>query len=51
MTAQAMPGLKIAITPKQTPLTESDLKIVDRLTGWNVGIGIGALTIGLALGV
>src|SRR5438046_826479 len=51
MTAQTMPAFVMAIEPKPTPLTKADLKIVDRLTGWNVGIGIGALTIGLALGV
>jgi hypothetical protein len=37
--------------PTPVPLTEKDLKIVDNLTGWNVGIGIGALTLGLFLGV
>ncbi|MBX3011770.1 MAG: cbb3-type cytochrome c oxidase subunit I [Caldilineaceae bacterium] len=37
--------------PRPVPLTEKDLKIVDNLTGWNVGIGIGALTLGLFLGV
>jgi cytochrome c oxidase subunit I len=33
------------------PLTAADLKVVNRLTGWNIGIGIGALTVGLLLGV
>ncbi|CAN5738765.1 b(o/a)3-type cytochrome-c oxidase subunit 1 [soil metagenome] len=51
MTVQTMPALSMAVQPKPTPLTKADLSIVDRLTGWNIGIAIGALTIGLALGV
>lgn len=51
MSVQSMPlsGVPASIEPK--PLTEADLKIVDRITGWNIGISIGALTVGLALGV
>lgn len=52
MSVQAMPVSGIsAAAPKPVPLTEKDLKLVDNLTGWNVGIGIGALTLGLFLGV
>jgi len=51
MTAQTLPAFDMAVETKQTPLGKSDLAIVDRLTGWNIGIGIGALTVGLALGV
>ena len=38
MTVQTMPALNMAVTPKPTPLTKADMKIVDRLTGWNIGI-------------
>ncbi len=51
MSVQAMPAAPAQSTPAPVPLTDADLKIVDRLTGWNIGIGIGALTIGLLLGV
>ncbi|MFZ4661071.1 MAG: cbb3-type cytochrome c oxidase subunit I [Caldilineaceae bacterium] len=52
MSVQAMPvGGIMQAEPTPVPLTEKDLKIVDNLTGWNVGIGIGALTLGLFLGV
>jgi hypothetical protein len=51
MSVQTMPLEGIRSAPQQTPLTQRDLAVVDRITGWNVGIGIAALTIGLALGV
>jgi cytochrome c oxidase subunit 1 len=51
MSVQTMPLEGMLSEPKPTPLTEADLAVVDRITGWNVGIGIAALTIGLALGV
>lgn len=40
------PNHPAPITP-----TAQDLALVDRLTGWNIGIAIGALSIGAALGV
>lgn len=51
MSVQAMPvgGIQEEIRP--VPLTEKDIKVVENLTGWNVGFGIGALTLGLFLGV
>jgi cytochrome c oxidase subunit 1 len=37
--------------PAPVSLSNSDRTLVNRLTGWNIGIAIGALTIGLWLGV
>ena len=51
MSVQAMPAGGIQEEIRPVTLTEKDLKIVDNLTGWNVGFGIGALTLGLFLGV
>ncbi|HMN29957.1 MAG TPA: cbb3-type cytochrome c oxidase subunit I, partial [Caldilineaceae bacterium] len=51
MSVQTMSLGGIEAETGRTPLTKSDLALVDRLTGWNIGIAIGALTIGLALGV
>lgn len=51
MSVQTMPLGGVVSAPKPTPLTQRDLALVDRITGWNVGISIAALTIGLALGV
>ena len=38
-------------TPAPTPLTADDLRVVDRLTGWNISIAMGALSIGVILGI
>lgn len=51
MSVQTMPTALPAAHPTPVPLTESDHKVVNRLTGLNIGVGIGALTIGLWLGV
>ncbi len=51
MSVQTMPLNEATAAPAPVPLTDSDLKVVDRITGWYVGISIAALTIGLALGV
>lgn len=51
MSVQTMPAAGYAAEPVPVTLTESDHKVINRLTGWNVGIGIIALTIGLWLGV
>jgi cytochrome c oxidase subunit 1 len=51
MSVQTMPLDGASTKPTPAPLTKSDLALVDRLTGWNVGIAIGALSIGLWLGV
>lgn len=51
MSVQAMSAGGIQEEVRPVPLTEKDLKVVDNLTGWNIGIGIGALTLGLFLGV
>jgi cytochrome c oxidase subunit 1 len=46
-----MPAVPLSAQPTPVPLTEADHKRVNRLTGWNVGVGIAALTIGAWLGV
>jgi cytochrome c oxidase subunit I len=51
MSIQTMPFEGIRTAFKPTPLTAHDLAVVDRITGWNIGIAIAALTLGLALGV
>jgi cytochrome c oxidase subunit 1 len=51
MSVQTLPLRESTVPVTPTPLTEADRRMVDRLTGWNVGIGIGALTLGLLLGV
>lgn len=51
MSVQAMSAADIPEEVRPVPLTEKDLKIIDNLTGWNIGIAIGALTLGLFLGV
>lgn len=51
MSVQTMPATQIVDEPQQAVLTDSDRRTTRRLTAWNVGLGILALTIGLALGV
>jgi cytochrome c oxidase subunit I len=51
MSVQAIPAATQAAQPIPVPLTEADHKAINRLTGWNIGIAIGALTIGAWLGV
>jgi cytochrome c oxidase subunit 1 len=51
MSVQVYPAAGIVAPPAPVTLTAADHRIVNRLTGWNVGIGIIALTVGLALGV
>lgn len=51
MSVQTMPAADFVAESVPVPLTEADHKVVNRLTGWNVGIGILALTIGLWMGV
>lgn len=51
MSVQAMSAVDIPEDVKPVPLTEKDLKTIDNLTGWNIGFGVGALTLGLFLGV
>ncbi len=51
MSVQAIPAATQTAQPVPVPLTEADHKAINRLTGWNIGIAIGALTIGAWLGV
>jgi cytochrome c oxidase subunit 1 len=51
MSVQTLRMEGVTAQPTPTPLTQRDLNAIDRLTGWQVGIGIGALTVGLWLGV
>src|SRR4051812_38414906 len=51
MSVQAIPATTYAVAAQPVALTERDHKAIRRLTGWNIGIAIGALTIGAWLGV
>jgi cytochrome c oxidase subunit 1 len=51
MSVQAMPAAGLAAEPTPVPLTDADHKQINRLTGWNIGVAVGALTIGAWLGV
>ena len=51
MSVQTMPAAGFGAVPTPVLLTEADHKFTNRQTGWFVGVGIGALTIGLWLGV
>jgi cytochrome c oxidase subunit 1 len=51
MSVQTMSLEGVRSQPAPTPLTKQDLAVVDRIAGWNIGIAIAALTLGLALGV
>jgi cytochrome c oxidase subunit 1 len=51
MSVQALPATAIPAQPQPLQLTEADHKTVNRLTGWNIGVAIGALTLGLWIGI
>jgi cytochrome c oxidase subunit 1 len=51
MSVQALPSAGVIVAPTPVPLTEEDQRQIRRLTGWNVGVAVGALTIGAWLGV
>ncbi len=51
MSVQSMPLGEMTTAPAAPPLTKRDLATADRITGWNLGIAIGSLTLGLALGI
>ena len=51
MSVQAVPGAGVKAHPTPVPLTAKDLKLVDRLAGLNVLVGVLALSIGALLGV
>ena len=51
MSVQALPATGVRVEPSPVTLTELDMKTVNRLTGWNVGIAIGALSLGAWIGV
>ena len=51
MSVQTLPSAGLAEGSRPVLLTDSGHKTVNRLTGLNIGVGIGALTIGLWLGV
>jgi cytochrome c oxidase subunit 1 len=42
-------GVKVAPTP--VPLTAQDERTVNRITGWNIGVAIAALSIGVTIGI
>src|SRR5215204_6069236 len=51
MSVQAIPTAVIAPAVQPVLLTERDHKLVNRLTGWNIGVAIAAISIGAWLGV
>ena len=51
MSVQTLSGVTPVANVQPTPLTEKDLAVVDRLTGLNIGVATGALSVGLLLGV
>lgn len=51
MSVQTMPAAAAAAIIEPVTLNDADRKVVNRLTGWNIGVGILALTLGLFLGV
>ena len=51
MSVQTMPAAQFGAVPTPVLLTEADIKFTNRQTGWFIGVGIAALTIGLWLGV
>jgi cytochrome c oxidase subunit 1 len=46
-----MPAVGFGAVPAAVELTDADRRFINRQTGWFVGVGIGALTVGLWLGV
>src|SRR4051812_21946805 len=51
MSVQTISPADLPAMVQPVPLTASDHRAINRLTGWNIGIAIGALTIGAWLGV
>jgi cytochrome c oxidase subunit 1 len=51
MSVQSMPLDRMTTTSVAPPLTKQDLAHADRIAGWSIGIAIGSLTVGLALGI
>lgn len=51
MSVQAIPAAGVEAPPTPVPLTERDQKQIRRLTGWNIGVAVGALSLGAWLGV
>lgn len=51
MSVQALPTTPYVSTTQPIPLTDGDHRVIRRLTGWHIGIAIGALSIGAWLGV
>lgn len=51
MSVQALPAAGVVEQPTPVLLTEADHKRINRLTGWNLGIAIGAISLGAWLGV
>lgn len=51
MSVQTLSGPVVRTAPASVPLTSDDLRIVDRLTGVNIGIAMAALSIGILLGI
>lgn len=51
MSVQALPSAVVVADNQPVPLAETDHKHINRLTGWNIGIAIAAISIGAWLGV
>lgn len=51
MAVQTLSGGGVVVDSQPVPLTAADHRIVNRITGWNISVGILALTLGLLLGV
>ncbi|MEM7130305.1 MAG: cbb3-type cytochrome c oxidase subunit I [Chloroflexota bacterium] len=51
MSVQSISATAAVVSPAPAPLTQEDLKPVDWLTGWNIGIGMMALSVGILLGI
>ncbi|NJN82426.1 MAG: hypothetical protein HC802_09220 [Caldilineaceae bacterium] len=51
MSVQTAPATGIVAEVTPVELTAKDLKTVNRLTGWNIGVAIAALSVGALLGV
>jgi len=51
MSVQALPAAPVSAQPTPVALTAADHRFVNRITGWNLGIAIAALTVGLWIGV
>ena len=51
MSVQAVPATDIKSGPSPVVLSQSSMKMVNRYTGWNIGIAIGALALGALIGI